>query len=319
MKAATKVFFLLATFLMTPYAATAANLWVAPGGSDTGNNCQSSINPCLTIQRAVDQAGNNDTIGISVGTYAENLIIDQAITGLTLRGGFSCSKGVCTHSPDPSLTVVDGAASGRVVEVDRLHSGAGTIRFEYLTLQNGDSTNAGGGLAVIGGYGSPSRITVANSVIANNTTTQYGGGAAVLGNDVTLEIVDSTIRNNSAQRGGGVSAECLPYGADVHLVIRKSLVQLNEASADGGGIYAEATPQSCTMRVTLESNIIGHDNLLDPFTAPAPNNAFYGGGLCLTADQGGVVEIVAADNTINANTSKGRGGGILSQHPTPER
>src|SRR3990172_2852880 len=52
-------------------------------GSDTGN-CQNPAAPCRTIGYAISQAGNGDTILVTVGTYTENLVVDGVT--LTLRG-----------------------------------------------------------------------------------------------------------------------------------------------------------------------------------------------------------------------------------------
>jgi parallel beta-helix repeat protein len=63
--------------------ANAANLYVNASGS--GADCI-RVDPCPTIQMAVDKAGTGDTILIASGTYTENVRILPGKNGLTVTG-----------------------------------------------------------------------------------------------------------------------------------------------------------------------------------------------------------------------------------------
>lgn len=53
--------------------------FVAPGGSDAGNNCEDQSARCATIQHAIDEAGAGDTVDVAPGVYAEDLTIDKPL------------------------------------------------------------------------------------------------------------------------------------------------------------------------------------------------------------------------------------------------
>lgn len=54
--------------------------YVAPTGSDGGNDCTDALNPCATLTHAVAQANDGDTIDVAAGTYAEpGLWIDKKV------------------------------------------------------------------------------------------------------------------------------------------------------------------------------------------------------------------------------------------------
>lgn len=58
--------------------------FVAPTGSDTGNNCIDSLNPCATLMYAIEQAKDGDTIDLAAGTYNEPGLIIAKV--LSMRG-----------------------------------------------------------------------------------------------------------------------------------------------------------------------------------------------------------------------------------------
>jgi len=61
----------------------AANLYVSPEG--VGLDC-SSLDPCGTIQAAVDLAAENDQINVAAGTYVENVRVPGGKSGLAIVG-----------------------------------------------------------------------------------------------------------------------------------------------------------------------------------------------------------------------------------------
>ncbi|MGA1796063.1 MAG: C10 family peptidase [bacterium] len=107
------------------------------------------------IQEAIDCAEDGDTITVYPGTFHEN--IDFSGRAITVRSAHG-----------PSVTIIDGNASGSVV---RFAGGEGSDTILHgFTLRNGKAER-GGGILCLGS--SPSII---NCVIQNNTADVEGGG-----------------------------------------------------------------------------------------------------------------------------------------------
>ncbi len=105
---------------------------------------------------------------------------------------------------------------------------------------------SGGGIYV----GGVANIT--ESVIANNTVTEFGGGLSFNSFDLPAAlstISNSTISNNTSTEG---------YGAGIYtdhpLDIQNSTVSTNIATLDGGGIYTSATGILSLQHVTVANN-----------------------------------------------------------------
>jgi hypothetical protein len=61
-------------------ACLAATRYVDIGGDDTFNDCRDPLEPCLTVQRAVDVACVADLIEVGAGTFAEVVTIPKSVT-----------------------------------------------------------------------------------------------------------------------------------------------------------------------------------------------------------------------------------------------
>ncbi len=75
--------------LMVPFLGISQNRYVSTSGVNTGD-CSLPGSPCLTIQYAVDQAIIGDNINVGMGTYNENVNINQSVsllgTNATVQG-----------------------------------------------------------------------------------------------------------------------------------------------------------------------------------------------------------------------------------------
>jgi uncharacterized repeat protein (TIGR01451 family) len=254
---------LLAIVLASRSARAAGPWYVAPGGDDVLNDCLGAGSPCATINGAIGKASAGDTIYVAVGTYTstenEVVLIDKDIT---LSGGWDASFGV-----QDGTSTVDGEESRRGIVVNN----GVTAVIGRFTVQNGASTNRGGGIynnggtltldnstvtgnavnrSVIqvfgGGIYSSSTLTMTSCTVSGNATTYSGGG--IYHRDGTLTMSNCTIYDNTARDGGGIN-----NGGT--LILNNSTVSGNRADQLGGGIASGGT-------LTLHSSTVG-DNRAD--------------------------------------------------------
>lgn len=123
-------------------------------------------------------------------------------------------------------------------------------------------------------------LTVSTSVISGN-----GAGGAEQYDWGYLNINDSTIRDNTADFGGGIYVE---GGSGAQVRVHRSLIRNNRATADGGGIYS--TGQIYFYNTTFTGN------------RALRGGAYYHVG----------AESYLYNNTISGNTADQRAGGLYN-------
>jgi hypothetical protein len=150
------------------------------------------------------------------------------------------------------------------------------------TTSNQNSTAYGAGVYAEAVNSTAQNIVITNSTISGNIARNpslftRGGGLKIFSNDSGAYIFGSTIDNNSAGYGGGVSVE---VGS---LTLVNSTVSSNTASELGGGIYVSryeagvfGTPPMKIVNSTIASNVstgskggagvVDNHNVMDGFT-----------------------------------------------------
>ena len=104
-----------------------------------------------TIQGAIDNAVDGDTILVGDGTYTENLLINNKSVFLISESG-------------PDVTIIDGGASGSVIDI--FGGGASNTVVSGFTIQNGFRGNFDlGGAGILIRASSP---TITQNLITNN-------------------------------------------------------------------------------------------------------------------------------------------------------
>jgi parallel beta-helix repeat protein len=278
--------------------------YVAPTGSDSGNDCTNSASPCATVQYAVDQAAGDDEIRVATGTYTDihgqaappgyqnppdSGVITQVVyidKGVTVRGGYTTADW-STCDPAANPTTLDAQGGGRVLVV----AGVVSPTIEGLRLTGGRADGLGGdpGLGSSGGgvYVISATVTFRdNRVFSNTNVITYGNGGGLYLYHSAATLSGNTVYANTAwEDGGGLEL----YYSDATLT--GNTVYSNTAGWDGGGLelyYSDATLTGNT----VYSNTAG----------------LWGGGLELISSTATI-----SDNTVYANTGW-NGGGLDLDH-----
>jgi len=216
-----------------------------------------------TIQAAINGASDGDTVLVQPGTYVENINFDGKNI---VVGSLFLTTGSTSYI---SQTVIDGDSSGSVVTFENgedstavlsgftitngLAANGGGIYcnrsgpiLENLTVAENQASNGGG--IWISDQGYP--VTITNLKIIDNTASITGGGMNI--SNVNAYMSNTTIRNNHAYNGGGISYYSPEWGYLGAPSLRFVSVVGNSAII-GGGIYGHIN--SITFNTTERCNI----------------------------------------------------------------
>ncbi|HDD24948.1 MAG TPA: DUF1565 domain-containing protein, partial [Chloroflexi bacterium] len=166
--------------------------YVAPptsGGSDLHNSCRQPAWPCATIQRAVDQAMNGDTIRVAAGTYTDTLGAGQVVyvtKTLTLEGGYTTANWN-RFDPQNNVVLIEAPTDGVGAVV------SGTVELVGFRIVGGDD-----GVRVAGGD-----LTLSRAWVYSNTDAlQVDAGV--------YRVVNTVMAQNSSaglRAAGGTDGE----------------------------------------------------------------------------------------------------------------
>ncbi len=242
-------------------------LYVSKIGEDTGNQCQDSRSPCLSIQRAMQVAQAGDYIHVAGGVYTDTTYDPDLAMGVTatviitkdissLLGGYSADfskRDIATYETMLSAASSPGAYVAVLVNTN--------VRFGGFTLTGGRGAYSpgrfyypGGAIRIFGG--SP---TIRDNLIIRNQAYRRGGGIYV-GRGATPTILKNRIVENKIIRpeGEATSAGGGIYVASGPTQIRSNEILSNTAQAEGGGIYV-----GWNVPATIISNTIAYNRLTE--------------------------------------------------------
>ena len=223
--------------------------YVAPTGSNGGNDCSSGASPCATIQYAVNQAASGDTILVAQGIYTHNWVDDPCQSflykpeigkvgdavvcivdkSLTILGGFSPGNWqTADRAANPAI--IDGASVFRGVFLIGYNTTTASLDMEGFVIQNcfvrgpadpGIPKGFGAGMAVFG-----ARVTLRDMLFQNNEArgedTPSGAGGPGVGAGLGIEwsqpgtsslLERVTFDGNRSYGGTGPDRGGLAYGA----------------------------------------------------------------------------------------------------------
>ncbi len=251
--------------------------YVSNGGDDS-NGDGSYANPFATIQHAINQADNNDSVVVMDGTYFENLIIENKTITL---GSLYLDDNDDNHR---SYTELNGNQSGSVLEIRNTNDEL--VNIEGLWLTNGLAYTGGGVNASAG------RLRIFNCSLTDNTADTLGGGlSAIHCPEVNIESCYIESNTSWGASGGLNLQECNAY-------LYGNYIGNNQAP-DGwcGGVQFHNPDQGASYNLIMESCHIDG------------NSAATNGGIDIwTNDDGSAVEAYLSNCTISSNQSGGRTG-----------
>ena len=265
-----------------------------------------------------------------------NIGVNVTIEGVTIRygnggwGGGIRSQGnlTITHSIVISNTAND--YGGGIYNLASSMGTSATLNIIGSTIHGNSTGIGGGGIYNLGNYGE-AIVNLSDSTVSGNTAGSSGGGiynhgrdgtatiklvrTAVNGNsslpfggggisnfadnggaDADLDIIDSTVDNNSASHGGGIYVQS--GGGSIHVNLDKSTISNNEATVNGGGIYGYALSGDCSITLT-NVTISG-------------NSAISGGGVYHWGGASGTANLNIIASTISTNTASFLYGGVYN-------
>ncbi len=217
--------FVSATFISTTYLYAQTVLQV-PGDS-------------ATIQGAIDQAVDGNTVLVAPGTYLENINF--------------LGKAIRVQSTDgPEVTIIDGNSAGPVVSFITSEGSAAIL--EGFTLQHGWANYfphySGGGIDIE--RASP---TIRKNVVTNNRACSSGGGISVYFGSPTIEenIIENNYRDGctGGSPGGGIYV-----GGNSNTRILNNIIRANQWTSSGGGIGLNASGSTLIQENHIEGNSV---------------------------------------------------------------
>ena len=197
-------------------------------------------------------ANQNELNGIKVatGTYLTSDVHDRffynntsATSRLQIWGDFNSD---CSQLGEESApTILDGGGSTQVLVVRSAH---GEVDLLNLTLQNGNTTQAGGGLAVNDTGSTSGNVLLRKLIIRNNHTSAQEGGfrAFAYGGDL-IYFDNNLVVGNSADQG--LAAGELSGGGKIYA--RYNTMSMNTSPGSNiGGLLCSGSP-SCEIANTV--------------------------------------------------------------------
>ncbi len=229
--------------LSTSPGINAGNNADAPAGSDLDGNSRIAFGTvdmgayellALTVAAVVTNTSDGDAGSLRQAVIARPdggfIYFDSSLSGqtLTLESQLVIDKDLTIDASGLGVApILSGGNSNRVIFITNATVVLDTLTIADGTVTNTDSLNRGGGISA-----RDANLTVRNSTIRNNAAT-FGGGVSVINGYSFFENV--TIADNAALSafpdGGGV---LMDGTAIVHFV--HSTIANNQATDEGGGI-----------------------------------------------------------------------------------
>lgn len=300
---------LLTGFILITDSALAATFTVnnAADGVDVnpGDGICATVGGFCTLRAAIMEANalaGADTITLPAGVYT--LTIAGADEDASTTGDLDIIQDLTINGAGSATTIIDGNNLDRVFDI---HNGVVTISGVTIRGGNPGLANGGGGILMYTVLITDNvSLTLANSIVSNNSAT-FGGGILKLSGSLTIS--NSTITgNNTSGIGAGI------FNNIGTMTLTNVTVSMNIAEGDAGGIEngGSATLNSVTINGNVSSGdgggiFSGGSATLSLSASKVTNNsAARGGGIFANGTE------TVTDSTISANLATLQGGGVIN-------
>jgi predicted outer membrane repeat protein len=259
-----------------------------------------------TIQAAIDDAVDGDTVWVADGTY-----MGQGNRDIDFRG-----KAITVRSENgPASCIIDCNGQGRAFY---FHSGeTAAAILDGFTIRNGGDVDFGGGIHCMG-----SSPTIRNCTLVKNSALLWGGGLCnSYGSNVT--VINCTFQDNSCPslafgHGGGMANR---HGSNP--TVTDCVFVSNSAKESGGALASSDASSPVVTRCTFRGNSAGDcGGAVDNLGAARPtfemciftgNRAENAGGAMYSGDN---AESVLTHCIFSNNIANRSGGALANSHAT---
>ncbi|WP_430810883.1 MULTISPECIES: choice-of-anchor Q domain-containing protein [unclassified Carboxylicivirga] len=254
---------LLSLFFAASTVSLAQTTWYVNGASgDNGNDGQSESSAFATIYHAVDQSSDNDLIKVAAGTYTHpNILINKSIT---IKGVDNDANAVIIQAQanEPDYIGTGAESNKRIISL----GASAEVTIKNMTLRYGNSTTAGGAIAVYAGQS----ITIDHCNLLNCYSGANGGAIISWG---SINITNSCIANNVS---GGLKGAAI-FGQSSNdtqlndITISNSVIYNNSVTGSnkdqGAAIFSE-NADATRGTITMNSSTLAYTKIINPANNP---------------------------------------------------
>jgi hypothetical protein len=304
----------------------------ATGGGVSATDSTLTIDHCRIVGNRADEQGgaihiSESDLTITDSTLADNRSaeggggidadedVDVTIAGSTITGNATGPHGGGIEAFDGTLVIANSTiGNNAVTDLTDFRSGGGIwtglteVSITNSMIRNNSSTEYGGGIGYSGGAG----MTITGSTISGNHAALGGGG---IRNDAyydaaPLVIDHSLVTGNTAGQGGGVDVYGL-HGFTSSLAVTDSRIGGNRAwNGVGGGIDSYIDPSGGATVVSVAASTIGASSS----RAHDGNQAFWGGGIAANGANGSATVVLQPGAALVGNVAGVDGGGVYTRN-----
>ncbi len=301
-------------------SAQAATIEVTTGTDQVQNGCTfrnaiKAINTgSLEGTNCRNSSGNgfrtDDTIQFSI---LSNILLDSGQISVQDNSG-TPSLGQVKLSINPGgkrVSIRRRAGSSKEFRIFEIKNS--TVSFDNVTISGGRTNSSGGGLFI----GESSNVSLTNSTVSDNSA---GNGGGLSSQNSILRVMNSIIENNFATTGGGLEnlTDDDFSGVSAATIIRNSKIQNNSALSLGGGMITVNGVTNLINTTVSDNSAVGsggglsNDNSEVNIVAStiARNSANFGGGFISVNDNSSVTLV---NSTISSNSADFGGGFFISE------